>query len=106
MTRNKQSDFETAAQIIKSLDLKYDNDYETNIQNLFDDWINIVGEKLAKYSSPKELTSDGILIVGCKNSVVANELFISRIKINEIIKKKAIKNNLGFFKYIKITYNR
>ena len=45
---------------------------------------------MAKYSSPKELTSDGILIVTCKNSVVANELFNSRIKLNEIIKKKAI----------------
>jgi len=105
MKQMKSSDFETVADILKTLDLKYNADYETKVQEFFSYWKEAVGEKLAEYSRPKELTSDGVLIIGCRNSVAANELFNSRIKLNEKLKKKAKNLELGFFKYIKITYN-
>lgn len=105
MKQKKSSDFESVADILKTLELSYNVDYENSIQELFSYWKDFVGEKLAKYSSPKELTSEGVLIITCKNSVVANELFNLRMKINESIKKKAKKLGIDFFKYIKITYN-
>ena len=105
MKQMKSSDFETVADILKTLDLKYNADYETKIQEFYSYWKEAVGEKMADYSEPKELTSDGVLIIGCRNSVVANEIFNSRIRINEKLKKKAKNLELRFFKYIKITYN-
>lgn len=104
MNRKANSDFETVADIIKTLEFKYDADYETKKQELFSQWEIFVGEKLAKYSYPKELTDDGVMLIFCKNSVVANELFNMRIQINELIKKKAKKIGQITFKYIKITY--
>ena len=96
--------FETAADILKTMNLQYDYSYEKNVQTLFSQWIDIVGENLAKYSSPQRLTENGILFVCCKNSIVANELFNNRTSINKIIKTKAKELYLNDFKYIKITY--
>ena len=42
------SDFETAAEILKTLDLSFDDDYENNLEKLFGQWNDIVGEKIGK----------------------------------------------------------
>lgn len=104
MLKDDTCNFETPADIIKSLNFTVEKDFSGKVEALFAEWENVVGEKLAKYSKPKKLTEDGILIVSCKNSVVGNELFNSRIKFNKILKEKAKKNQIDFFKYIKITY--
>lgn len=104
MLKDDTCNFETAADIIKSLNFTVQRDYSDKAEALFSEWEYVVGEKLAKYSKPKKLTEDGILIVSCKNSVVGNELFNSRIRINKILEEKAKKNHIDFFKYIKITY--
>lgn len=104
MLKDDTCNFETPADILKTLKFTIDKDFSEKVEALFAEWENVVGEKLAKYSKPKTLTDDGILIVTCKNSVVGNELFNSRIKINSVLKKKAQKNQIDFFKYIKITY--
>lgn len=104
MLKDDTCDFETPADILKTMKFTVDKDLSERVGNLFSKWSDIVGEKLAKYSTPKTLTNDGILIVSCKNSVVGNELFNSRIEINKKLKEKAEENQINFFKYIKITY--
>lgn len=104
MLKDDTCNFETAAEIIKSLNFTIEKDFSDKVEALFAEWENVVGEKLAKYSKPKKLTEDGILIVSCKNSVAGNELFNSRIKFNAILRERAKKNQIDFFKYIKITY--
>ena len=104
MLKDDTCNFETAADIIKSLNFTVEKDFSDKVEALFAEWEDVVGKKLAKYSKPKKLTEDGILIVSCKNSVVGNELFNSRIKFNKILKEKEKKNQIDFFKYIKITY--
>lgn len=106
MKQKTEIGFSTAAEIIKTLGLSFNEDYENNLNVLFSQWPEIVGEKIAKYSAPSELTDDGVMIIKCKNSIVANEIFNLRIKINEEIKKRAKKREIHCFKYIKITYNR
>ena len=100
------SDFETAAEILKTLDLSFDDDYENNLEKLFGQWNDIVGEKIGKYSKPKTLTDDGILIVTCDNSIVANELVSKREFVNKKIKKLTAELKISGFRYIKITYSR
>lgn len=102
----QSSDFETAAEIIKTLDLSFDEDYENSLQKLFEQWNEVVGEKIAKYSKPKTLTDDGVLIVACDNSIAANELFSKREYVNKAMKKLAAELKIHGFRYIKITYNR
>lgn len=106
MKQNKQSDFETAAEILKAIDFNYDIDYEEKKCLLISKWKDIAGEKLAKYSEPKELTDDGILLITCQNSVVANELFIKKNEINTLIKSEAKKIGQIPFKYIRIMYGK
>lgn len=105
MKEKQYNDFSTAAEIIELLDLKFDDKYEKKISELMDQWTDIVGERIAKYSEPQELTNDGIMIISCKNSIVANEIFNSRQTINEEIQKRAKKTDINTFKYIKIKYS-
>jgi predicted nucleic acid-binding Zn ribbon protein len=104
MERDNISELENLSDILKSININYNPEYQAKTSVLLADWHSVVGEKLAKYSSPKSFTDDGVLLVSCKNSVVANELFILRQKINKLLLERAEKNNIHNFKYIKITY--
>ena len=104
MTDENNSDFQTAAEIIKSLNLKCDVSYEEKIQEFISQWEDTVGNKLAKFSKPQQFSSDGILFIKCKNSVAANEIFSLKAQINAELKAKAEKLEIKNFKYIKITY--
>ena len=106
MKKKQQTDFSTAAEIIQMLGYTLNEDYEKKIACLFNQWSKVAGENIAKYSTPYELTEDGVMKIRCKNSVVANEIFNIRYKINEKYKNIAKKNKIDYFKYIKITYNR
>ena len=106
MNQKMQSDFETAADILKSIDFNYNNNFEEQKQTLFSKWNAFVGEKIAKYSEPKDLTEDGIMLIKCKNSVVANEIFLKKTEINALIKGEAKKIGQIPFKYIRIIYGK
>jgi len=105
MTDNNNSDFETAAEILSTINLQYNDEYENKVEKLFSCWSGIVGESLAKFSNPRQFSSDGILFIKCSNSVVANEIFSIRTEINKKLKEEAKKIALDGFKYIRITYN-
>lgn len=98
-------DFKTVASILEKLNLNYDALYEKNVQQFIEEWENIAGEKLAKFSSPQQFNEQGILYIKCNNSVVANEIFNKKNEINEILRKKSLELGLKNFKYIKIIYN-
>lgn len=105
MGQKRKTDFSTAAEIIKTLGLTFNADYENQVNFLLNQWSEIVGANISKYSEATELTEDGIMMIRCKNSVVANEIFGLRTKINAEIKQRAKKANVNCFKYIKIVYN-
>lgn len=100
------SDFETAADIIKTIDFNYNGDFAEQKRMLFSKWGTFVGERLAKYSEPVDLTEDGVMLIKCENSVVANELFIKKNEINILLKREAKNTGQIPFKYIKITYGK
>ncbi len=104
MLKDDTCNFETPADIIKTLQFTVEKDCNDLTETFISEWESIVGEKIAKYSKPKKLTESGILIVSCKNSTVGNEIFHTRTKINSILKEKAKENEINFFKYIKIIY--
>lgn len=104
MIKDDTCNFETPADIIKTLQFTVEKDCNDLTEIFISEWGNLVGEKLSKYSKPKKFTENGILIISCKNSVVGNEIFNSRIKINSFFKEKAKENQIDFFKYIKIIY--
>lgn len=104
MVLKRQSEPKCISDIIKSLNIQYNVESEVNKQELLTKWKEIAGEKTAKYSYPKALTDKGIMIIVCKNSVVANEIFKNKNEINKKFSEEAEKAGINYFKYIKITY--
>ena len=89
MKKIKYSNFESMKDIINQLDLKYDATIETNKQKFFDQWENIVGKKLSSVSKPIEINKNSVLVVACKNSFIANELFLAKNNFIELIEDKS-----------------
>lgn len=49
--------------------------------NLFKFWQKVVGEKFKDNSKPFSMTTNGVMIIACKNSSVAQELMFRKTKI-------------------------
>ena len=88
MKKIRYSNFESIKEIIMHLDLEYVPSKEENKQKLFDEWENIVGKKLASVSKPIEINSSSVLIISCANSFIANELFMSKNNLLELLDDK------------------
>ncbi|MDD3237173.1 MAG: DUF721 domain-containing protein [Candidatus Gastranaerophilales bacterium] len=83
------SDFESIKDIIGALGISYNAPKETNKDIFFNSWADLVGEKISKLSRPIELNDKNVLTVLCANSFIANELFLSKKNLMEIISQKA-----------------
>lgn len=94
MKKIKYSDFESIHEIIGQIDLKYDQSIENNKSLLFEEWKNIIGEKISSLSKPVELSDKNLLKISCANSFVANELFMQKQNLIVIINEKAKEYNL------------
>ncbi len=94
MKKVKYSDFESIQEIIGQIDLKYDQSIENNKSLLFEEWQNIIGEKISSLSKPVELSDKNLLKISCANSFVANELFMQKQNLIIIINEKAKEYNL------------
>ena len=101
-----EKDFSKLSDIIQNFRVQYNKEQIDNEGDFFSEWKSVVGEKLAQHSAPKKLTQDGILIISCTNSVVANEIFNAKDKINKKLKTIANNSGINCFKYIKITYGQ
>lgn len=90
----KYSDFVSIEEVMSSLDFKHDSDEQAKKEKFFEDWENIVGEKLAKVSKPLDITEKNVLIISCMNSFVASEMFMLKNDILTIMEEDLKKLNL------------
>ena len=51
--------------------------------NLYKFWSNTVGVKFAQQSKPYSMMANGIMVIACKNGVVAQELMLKKTQILE-----------------------
>ena len=49
--------------------------------NLFKFWEKVVGEKFKNNSKPYSMTTNSVMVIACKSSVVAQELTLRKTKI-------------------------
>lgn len=77
------TDFEDAASIIENMLNSKELKKAMTRNSLYRFWNKIVDKKLADKSKPYGLGGNGLLIVACENSAVAQELVLGKIKILE-----------------------
>ena len=90
----RYSDFVSIEEVMSSIEFKYDSNEREKKEKFFDDWENIVGEKLAKVSKPIDITDKNVLLISCMNSFVANEMFLLKKDILTIMEEDLKKLNL------------
>lgn len=88
MKKIRYSNFESIQDVISHMDFKYDAPLEAQKQQLFDEWIDVVGTKLSTVSRPLEVTKNNVLIISCANSFIANELFLVKNSLLELLQEK------------------
>lgn len=88
MKKIRYSEFESIQEVMNQFSFKYDESVESQKQQFFDEWKDIVGEKIALVSKPQELTQNNVLIISCANSFIANELFLEKNSLLELIKER------------------
>lgn len=94
MKKIRYSDFDSIQEIISNLDLTYNKSEEENKQKFFEEWKEIVGDKIASVSKPVEINDKNILTILCANSFAANELFLSKNKLLIIMEERLKTLNL------------
>lgn len=69
--------------------------------NLYKFWAKIVGEKFALSSKPYSMLSSGVMVVACKNNIVAQELMLKKSQLLEKFKPylKSLKMSVKDFKF-------
>lgn len=94
MKKIRYSQFESIQEVISSIDFKYDASLEAQKQQLFDDWVDVVGKKLSTVSKPLEVTKNNVLVVSCASSFIANELFLVKNSLLELLQEKIQDSNI------------
>jgi hypothetical protein len=89
MKNINDSDFESIKDVIKSLNFNYNPDDYQRKETLQKCWIDTIGEKISKLAKVYNFSSDNKLTVSCADSFVANELYLEKDKILNIMNKKA-----------------
>ena len=80
-----------------------DSDVDDGV--LEETWKDCVVEKISELSRPTKVSEDGILTISCANSLVANELYLERNNLLQIVREKF--SNLGIdIKVIEIDKNK
>lgn len=87
MVKLNNSDFESLDTIIKSIDFNYVPEKILKMQELEKLWLETTGGKISAMTKISGL-SKGILKISCCDSYVANELYIAKDKILEILNEK------------------
>lgn len=94
MKKIRYSNFESINDVINQIGFKYDQPLEAKKEEFFNCWEELVGQKLAAVSKPLELDSKNVLLISCKNSFIANELFLSKKNLLSVIEEKAVEIGL------------
>lgn len=69
--------------------------------NLYKFWSKVVGEKFAMSSKPYSMLGSGVMVVACKNNIVAQELMLKKVQLLEKFKPylKSLKMNVKDLKF-------
>jgi len=86
MRRILYSNFESSHDIVEDLLKKMQPKKQSKVLTLFYAWRDIVGIKLSEMSKPVGLSKEKTLIVACKNSMISQELYLSKPRILKSIK--------------------
>lgn len=87
MKKLKNSDFCTIKEIISMLNFKPDVNNGEEI-DLVEFWADIAGNKIAEFSRiVKYSKSEKYLTVACKNSQIANELYLNKDNLLQLIQE-------------------
>jgi len=89
MKRINNSNFERIEDVIKSLDLKYNQEEFLTIEKLDNYWIEIVGKKISEFSKVFDISSDNKITITCADSFIANELYFEKEKLLKRMNEKA-----------------
>lgn len=104
MAKLNNSYFESIQDILSTIEFKNEV-FEVDEKTLAETWKECVGEKIAEVSKPSNLSKDGVLTIACVNSLVANELYLERNNLLQILREKF--ENLGIeIKVLKIDKNK
>jgi hypothetical protein len=77
------TDFEDAGSIIEGM-MSHDFKKAVTRNNLYKFWEKIAGKKFSEKSRPYSMRPNGLLIVACANSAVAQELLLQK---NQLLEK-------------------
>ncbi len=105
MKKLNYSNFELIEDIIKSIDFNYRESDCEKLEFLSKFWIETIGNKISQLTKVFQLSDDNVLTVLCADSFVANELYISKEKIIELINKKTSKQGINI-KDIRFNYKK
>ncbi len=105
MKKLNNSNFELIEDIIKTIDFKYDDKHQKKIDCLEEFWVDIAGVKLSQISRVYDVLKDDIIVVICKDSFIANELYLKKDKLLKEMKEKS--KELGInIKDMKFNYKK
>ena len=91
--------FRNINEIIHIILKNYNLEYSVKKENLFENWKNIIGDKLYDKCKPVRM-EDKTLILKAKNSVWRNELKLLQKDILQIIEQKTGKNYITKIRFI------
>ena len=77
------TDFEDAGSLIEKMLSSKELKKAITRNNLYKFWNKIVDKKLSDKSKPFGMLGGGVLVIACKNSMVAQELMFQKIQILE-----------------------
>ncbi len=100
MSKLNNSNFQSIQDILSTMELRKEFS-EVDEKLLLKTWKEAVGDKISEVSEPSNLSQDGVLTIVCANSLVANELYLERNNLLQIVREKF--ENLGIeIKVLKI----
>ena len=69
--------------------------------NLCKFWSKVAGEKFANNSRPYSMLGSGVMVIACKNNIVAQELMLKKFQLLEKFKPylKSLKMNVKDLKF-------
>ena len=88
------SKFQNIGDILKEFKKKLGPSRQSKVTTLFLTWKEIVGSKMAEMSRPVGLSKEKILFVTCKNSLITQELYLSKARILKSLQYYAESLNL------------
>ena len=77
------TDFVDAASIIESMMTSKELKKAVTRNNLYKFWAKVVGKKFSEKSKPYSMAGNGLMIVACASSAVAQELMFQKPQIIE-----------------------